>query len=77
MESYCLEDFTNTIASPGYTKRACKDATLHRMASKSADLVSPFVLQPSKGGLWINEPGVTIRAFKSALKALSIRERRQ
>lgn len=54
-----------------------KDATLHRITSKSGGLVSPFVLQPSKGGLWINEPGVTIRAFKSALKALNIRERRQ
>jgi len=35
------------------------------------------VFQPSKGGLWINEPSVTIRHFKSALKALNIRERRQ
>lgn len=33
--------------------------------------------QPSKGGLWINEPSVTIRHFKSALQALAIRERRQ
>ncbi|MGO3987366.1 integrase [Pseudomonas sp. SAS7] len=39
--------------------------------------VSTFVFQPSKGGLWINEPSVTIRHFKSALKALNIRERRQ
>lgn len=51
--------------------------TLRRMASKSAHLTSPFVFQPSKGGLWINEPSVTIRHFKSALKALNIRERRQ
>ncbi|WP_225422608.1 hypothetical protein [Pseudomonas huaxiensis] len=50
---------------------------MHRLASRSEHPVNPFVLQPSKGGLWINEPGVTIRAFKSALKALSIRERRQ
>nr|WP_288755554.1 hypothetical protein [uncultured Pseudomonas sp.] len=38
------------------------------------------MFQPSKGGLWINEPSVTIRHFKSALKALkalNIRERRQ
>ena len=52
-------------------------ATLRRMASKSAHPTSPFVFQPSKGGLWINEPSVTIRHFKSALKALNIRERRQ
>ena len=52
-------------------------ATLRRMASKSAHPTSPFVFQPSKGGLWINEPSVTIRPFKSALKALNIRERRQ
>jgi Phage integrase family. len=57
--------------------QAQRMATLRRMASKSAHPVSPFVLQPSKGGLWINEPGVTIRHFKSALKALNIRERRQ
>lgn len=37
----------------------------------------PILFQPSKGGLWINEPSVTIRHFKSALKALNIRERRQ
>jgi integrase len=48
------------------------------MASKSAYPTSPFVFQPAgKGGLWINEPSVTIRHFKSALKALDIRERRQ
>ncbi|WP_328322879.1 integrase [Pseudomonas fulva] len=45
--------------------------------SKSAYPTSPSVFQPSKGGLWINEPSVTIRQFKSALKALNIRERRQ
>ncbi|WP_412459957.1 integrase [Pseudomonas sp. SC11] len=37
----------------------------------------PFLLQPGKGGLWIDEPSVTIRHFKSALKALNIRERSQ
>ncbi|WP_081016604.1 MULTISPECIES: tyrosine-type recombinase/integrase [Pseudomonas] len=52
-------------------------ATLRPMASKSAHPISPFVFQPSKGRLWINEPSVTIRHFKSALKALNIRERRQ
>ncbi|SPO61913.1 tyrosine-type recombinase/integrase, partial [Pseudomonas inefficax] len=52
-------------------------AELRRMASNSAHVVSPFVFQPSKGGLWITEPSVTIRHFKSALKALNIRERRQ
>jgi integrase len=57
--------------------QAQRMATLRRMASKSAHPVSPFVFQPSKGGLWINEPSVTIRHFKSALKALNIRERRQ
>ena len=57
--------------------QAQRMATLRRMASKSAHLTSPFVFQPSKGGLWINEPSVTIRPFKSALKALNIRERRQ
>jgi len=51
--------------------------TLRRMASRSLHPISPFVFQPSKGGLWINEPSVTIRPFKSALKALNIRERRQ
>ncbi|WP_366769026.1 integrase [uncultured Pseudomonas sp.] len=35
------------------------------------------MLQPGKGGLWINEPSVTIRSFKSAPKALNIRERSQ
>ncbi|RRV76608.1 tyrosine-type recombinase/integrase [Pseudomonas sp. p99-361] len=57
--------------------QAQRMATLRRMASKSAHPTSPFVFQPSKGGLWINEPSVTIRHFKSALKALNIRERRQ
>ncbi|MNC52092.1 hypothetical protein D3C75_1014170 [compost metagenome] len=44
---------------------------------KPAHPIRPFLFQPSKGGLWINEPSVTIRHFKSALKALNIRERRQ
>lgn len=57
--------------------QARRVANLKRMASKSANPVSPFVFQPSKGGLWINEPSVTIRHFKAALKALNIRERRQ
>ncbi len=51
-------------------------ATRRRMASTSPYPVGPFVFQ-QKGVLWINEPGVTIRQFKSALKALNIRERRQ
>ena len=51
--------------------------TLRCMASKSLHPVSPFVFQPSKVGLWINEPSVTICHFKSALNALNIRERRQ
>lgn len=58
-------------------RQAQRLADLRRMASKSAYPTSPFVFQPSKGGLWINEPSVTIRHFKSALKALDIRERRQ
>lgn len=57
--------------------RAQRMAMLRRMASKSAHPVSSFVFQPCKGGLWINEPSDTIRQFKSALQALSIRERRQ
>lgn len=57
--------------------QARRMAQLRRMASKSAHPDSPFVFQPSKGGLWINEPSVTIRHFKAALKALDIRERRQ
>jgi len=57
--------------------QAQRMAALRRMALKPAHPVSPFVFQPSKGGLWINEPSVTIRPFKSALKALSIRERWQ
>ncbi|KPA95406.1 tyrosine-type recombinase/integrase [Pseudomonas asplenii] len=58
-------------------KHARRLADLRKMASKSAYPISPFVFPPSKGGLWINEPSVTIRHFKSALKALNIRERRQ
>ncbi|MFB4392145.1 integrase [Pseudomonas sp. LS_2] len=52
-------------------------ADLRKLASTSAYPISPFVLPPSKGGLWINEPSVTIRYLKPALKALRIRERRQ
>lgn len=37
----------------------------------------PLIFQPNKGGLWIDEASVTIRHFKSALKALNIRDRRQ
>lgn len=48
-----------------------------RLISKSTHPQSPFVFQQNKGGLWIREPSVTIRDFKSALKALDIRERRQ
>ncbi|MGE7989535.1 integrase [Pseudomonas sp. NPDC089554] len=54
-----------------------QNCRLEEDASKSTYPISPFVFPPSKGGLWINEPSVTIRHFKSALKALSIRERRQ
>ncbi|CAM3438301.1 hypothetical protein GCM10011247_12330 [Pseudomonas plecoglossicida] len=57
--------------------QAQRMATVRRMAFKPAHPASPFVFQPSKGGLWINEPSVTIRHFKSALKALNIRDRRQ
>lgn len=57
--------------------QARRMAQIRRMASKSAHPESPFIFQPSKGGLWINEPSVTIRHFKTALKALDIRERRQ
>ncbi|MGG5289291.1 hypothetical protein [Pseudomonas shirazensis] len=35
------------------------------------------MLVQRKGWLWISASGVTIRAFKSALSALVIRERRQ
>jgi len=38
--------------------QAQRIANLRRMASKSANSESPFVFQPSKGGLWINEPSV-------------------
>jgi len=58
-----------TRTSLPYVKRS--------QASTSEHSASPFVFQPSKGGLWINEPSVTIRHFKSALKALNIRDRRQ
>ncbi|MCU7646694.1 hypothetical protein ODR33_08105 [Pseudomonas aestus] len=58
-------------------KQARRMATFRRLASKSAHPQSLFVFQPSAGGLWINEPSVTIRHFKSAPKALDIRERRQ
>lgn len=37
----------------------------------------PLVFPPSKGGLWIKEPSVTIKHFHAALDALSIRRRRQ
>ena len=63
--------------APSVINQAQWMASLQPMASKSAHPASPFVFQPSKGGLWINEPSVTIRHFKSALEALNIRERRQ
>lgn len=66
-----------TLRALNAIRQAQRLADLRRMASKSAYPTSPFVFQPSKGGLWINEPSVTIRHFKSALKALDIRERRQ
>ncbi len=47
------------------------------MASVSPHAVSPFVFPPSKGGLWIQSPSVTIKHFKDALASLGIRERRQ
>lgn len=52
-------------------------ARLKRVASVSEFAVSPFVFPPSKGGLWIKEPSVTIKHFHAALDALSIRRRRQ
>lgn len=58
-------------------RQARRMANLRKLASKAAYPTSPFVFPPSKGGLWINEPSVTIRHFKSALSALNIRERRQ
>jgi integrase len=58
-------------------RQARRLAELRRMVSESAYPTSPFVFQPSKGGLWINEPSVTICPFKSAPMALDIRERRQ
>ena len=52
-------------------------ARLKQVASVSEFVVSPFVFPPSKGGLWIKEPSVTIKHFHAALDALSIRRRRQ
>lgn len=52
-------------------------ARLKQVASVSEFAVSPFVFPPSKGGLWIKEPSVTIKHFHAALDALSIRRRRQ
>lgn len=58
-------------------KKARRLADLRSIASKSGFPVSTYVFQPSKGGMWIQSPSVTIKHFKSALAALEIRERRQ
>ena len=59
-------------------RQAQRLADLRRMDGFKVGLpFKPICIQPSKGRLWINEPSVTIRHFKSALKALDIRERRQ
>lgn len=58
-------------------KKARRLADLRSIASKPGFPVSTYVFQPSKGGMWIQSPSVTIKHFKSALAALEIRERRQ
>ncbi len=58
-------------------RQAQRLADLRRMDGFKVGLpFKPICTQPSKGRLSINEPSVTIRPFKSALKALD-RERRQ
>nr|WP_323368214.1 MULTISPECIES: integrase [Pseudomonas] len=47
------------------------------MTSRLTHQQYPLLFQPNKGGLWIGETSVTIRQFKSAPKALNIRDRRQ
>ncbi|WP_153010287.1 integrase [Pseudomonas parafulva] len=47
------------------------------MTSRLTHQQDPLIFQPNKGGLWIDEASVTIRHFKSAPKALNIRDRRQ
>ncbi|WP_313308479.1 hypothetical protein [Stutzerimonas nitrititolerans] len=58
-------------------QEARRIAKLKNMASASSFAESPFVFPPSKGGLWIEEPSVTIKHFHAALDALGIRRRRQ
>ncbi|WP_313104231.1 hypothetical protein [Stutzerimonas nitrititolerans] len=58
-------------------QEARRISKLKNMASASSFAKSPFVFPPSKGGLWIEEPSVTIKHFHAALDALSIRRRRQ
>ncbi|EQM72086.1 tyrosine-type recombinase/integrase [Pseudomonas tohonis] len=58
-------------------KEAKRIAKIKQMASVSEFANSPFVFPPSKGGLWIKEPSVTIKHFYAALDALGIRRRRQ
>lgn len=58
-------------------QEARRIAKLKKMASASSFAESPFVFPPSKGGLWIKEPSVTIKHFHAALDALGIRRRRQ
>ncbi|WP_428601136.1 tyrosine-type recombinase/integrase [Pseudomonas sp.] len=58
-------------------QEARRIARLKKMASASSFAESPFVFPPSKGGLWIKEPSVTIKHFHAALDALGIRRRRQ
>ncbi|WP_331711508.1 integrase [Pseudomonas sp. StFLB209] len=47
------------------------------MSSRGGYPERPYVFSPSKGGMWIQEPSVTIRHLKPVLQALGIRERRQ
>ncbi|WNW10063.1 tyrosine-type recombinase/integrase [Pseudomonas sp. DTU_2021_1001937_2_SI_NGA_ILE_001] len=61
----------------GALSQARRIAALRSMSSKGAYAESPYVFPPSKGGMWIQEPSVTIRHLKPVLKALGIRERRQ
>ncbi len=61
----------------GALKEARRIAKLKEMSSVSEYSTSPFVFPPSKGGLWIKEPSVTIKHFHAALDVLGIRRRRQ
>ncbi|WP_024694705.1 tyrosine-type recombinase/integrase [Pseudomonas syringae] len=61
----------------GALAQARRIKELRKMSSNSAYPESLFVFQPSKGGMWIQHPSVTIRHLKPALEVLGIRERRQ